>query len=71
MTELYGDLPHRFHKLGKSQDAIGWRRFMEGMIFKEIVVIQRAHTTMVGAKLGIEVWSRGLITKLLETTHGQ
>ena len=44
---------------------------MEGMISKEIVEIQSDHNTMAGSKLGIDTWSRGLITKLLETTHGQ
>ena len=44
---------------------------MEGMISKEIVAVQQTHITMAGSRLGIDGWSQGLITKLLETTHGQ
>ncbi len=30
----------RFQALGCSQDKIGWRRFLEGMVFTEIVALQ-------------------------------
>ena len=38
-----------FRKLAKSMDKIGWRRYMEGMISKEVLEIQ-ADFTSVGAR---------------------
>ena len=39
ISEIRSRLGARFRKLGRSQDMIGWRRFMEGMISKEMVVL--------------------------------
>ena len=44
---------------------------MEGMISKEMVEIQREHCSLDGVKITADQWSQGLITKLLEITHGQ
>ena len=44
---------------------------MEGMISKEIAPIQSNYLNVRGSHLTIERWSTGLITKLLEVTHGQ
>ena len=44
---------------------------MEGMISKDIISIQKIYTTISGSALSIEAWSRGLVVKLLESTHGQ
>ena len=57
--------------MADSQDLIGWRRFMEGMISKEMVEIQRQFCEMVETRMTAEQWAQGLITKLLEITHGQ
>ena len=57
--------------MADSQDLIGWRRFMEGMISKEMVEIQRQFCEMVETRITAEQWAQGLITKLLEITHGQ
>jgi hypothetical protein len=32
MTEICRGMDHRYRKVAEEQDAIGWRRFMEGMI---------------------------------------
>ena len=61
----------RYHKLGESQDLIGYRRFMEGMISKECRAIQQQYSTICGAKYSVDKWARGLVTRLLEVTHGQ
>ncbi len=53
------------------QDAIGWKRFMEGMISQEIIDIQADHMHGVDSHLALAPWARGLIVKLLEATHGQ
>ena len=71
MEEVCRSLPGRFRRLAISQDKMGWRRFMEGMISKEIALIQRQFMATSGSKLSIKTWCRGLVTKLLEVTHGQ
>eukprot|EP00956_Cyclotella_meneghiniana_P022017 scaffold40896_cov41-Cyclotella_meneghiniana.AAC.6 len=57
--------------LAQSMDCIGWRRFMEGMISKEIVKIQEEYLSQSESRLTIRKWSEGLVIKLLEVTHGQ
>ena len=57
--------------MGRSQDAIGWRRFMEGMISCEILPLQEEYVDAGGCTLSLAAWAQGLITKLLEATHGQ
>ena len=44
---------------------------MEGMISKECIPIQQACLTICGSRLSIQRWAIGLVTKLLEITHGQ
>jgi hypothetical protein len=41
MEEIVRGAPERFNAMGRSQDKIGWRRFLEGMISKEITRIQQ------------------------------
>jgi hypothetical protein len=48
MEEAVRGAPHRFWTMGLSQDKIGWRRFLEGMILKEITVVQRQFTHLTG-----------------------
>ena len=61
----------RFQKLGKSMDVIGWRRFMEGMVSKEVVHIQSDWVDIGGSSLATDDWTKGLTVKLLEVTQGQ
>jgi hypothetical protein len=35
MEEIVQEAPRRFKAMGQSQDRIGWRRFLEGMISKK------------------------------------
>ena len=44
---------------------------MEGIISKEITGIQKSYLALSIYHLSIERWTTGLITKLLEFTHGQ
>ena len=71
MTEVCYGMHDRYQKFARSQDIIGWRRFMEGMISKEIAPLQTTFLNFGGSRLTIERWTVGLITKLLEVTHGQ
>ena len=61
----------RYRVMARAQDSIGWRRFMEGMICKEIGRIQRTYAGLQASCFSAEEWGVGLVTKLLEVTHGQ
>jgi hypothetical protein len=71
MEEIIWRAPERFNAMRQSQDKIGWRGFLEGMISKEITGIQQQHYALKGLRMSMERWSSGLITWLLEITHGQ
>jgi hypothetical protein len=61
----------QYQQMAKAQDGIGWRRFMEGMVCKEIRAIQTTYTALSGSRMSAERWTEELITKLSEVTHGQ
>ncbi len=61
----------RYRLMARAQDKIGWRRFMEGMICKEIGRIQMTYAGLQGSRFSTMKWGVGLVTKLLEVTHGQ
>ena len=57
--------------MGISQDCIGWRRFMEGMILKELVKLQKDFIDLGGCSVSLDQCAQGLVVRLLEVTHGQ
>jgi hypothetical protein len=71
MEEICDDfhLPPTFCSFALSQDWIGWRRFLEGMVSQELVHLAEQGEILDDVRLGVEVWMRELITKLLELTH--
>jgi hypothetical protein len=71
MEEAISEAPPRFRPMALSQDKIGWRRFLEGMISKEITNIQQQYYAVNGSRMSLKKWCSGLITQLLEITHGQ
>ena len=72
MEEAIIDDPPRFRHMALSQDKIGgWRRFQDGMITTEITSIQRQYIAINGSRMSLDKWCTGLITRLLEITHGQ
>jgi hypothetical protein len=71
MEDIVQEAPSRFHAVGKSQEKIGWRWFLEGMISKEKTGIQQQYYALNGMQMSLEKWSSGLITRLLEITHAQ
>ncbi len=71
MQSFCGELDSRFLGMAQSQDRIGWRRFMEGMLLRGIVEIQRDYFHLQGLLWKLNNWATGLIIKLLEVTHGQ
>ena len=52
-------------------DKIGWRKFMEGMISRKVVAIQKEFAEAGGCNLSPDNWAKGLVIKFLEATHGQ
>jgi hypothetical protein len=71
MASAVQNTPPQFQALELSQDTIEWRRFLEGMFSKEIVALQQQFYTVSGPQMSLNKWSSGLITWLLEITHGQ
>jgi hypothetical protein len=71
MTEICYGLGNEYQKMERDQDAIGWRRFMEGMISKGMQEIQWTYHIRKGTRVSPERWAQGLILKLLKATHGQ
>ena len=53
------------------QDDIGWRHFLEGMIFSDLSKIQHEYYLADWLKMTGIGWVEGLIEKLLEVTHRQ
>ena len=71
MKDIGGNRNHCLYPLAQSQDLIGWIRFMEGMMSKKITGIQKSYLAFSSYHISIERWMTGLITKLLEITHGK
>jgi hypothetical protein len=71
MASAVRNAPPRFQAFGQLQDVIRWQRFLEGMISKEIVVLQQQFYAVNGSWVSLDKWSSVLITRLLEITHGQ
>ena len=44
---------------------------MEGMVLNEIVTLQAEFVALGNCSLSLNGWVKGLVVKLLETTHGQ
>jgi hypothetical protein len=63
--------PSEFGNLLSSLDKIGWRRTMEGMLSKETLHLDQDYIMTADCKLLTEQWMSGLLTRLLEATHGQ
>jgi hypothetical protein len=53
MEEAIIDTPLRFRYMALSQDKIGWRRFLEGMISTEITSIQRQYIAVNGSRMSL------------------
>jgi hypothetical protein len=72
MYDLCHNKSEKYQRMARSQDMIGWRRFMEGMISKEILNVHYLTTFESEEDMPAPTqWAKGLVVKLLETTHGQ
>ena len=68
MTHIAAGLLEAYRQMAR---ALGWRRFMEGMISSQMVEIQREFLALCGSGWKLAKWKTGLVTHLLEITHGQ
>jgi len=59
------------HRAALSQDAIGWREFMEGKVSKEIAAIQDAHCATSPCRMNGSDWMKHFISHLLHLSHSQ
>jgi hypothetical protein len=57
--------------MAEEQDAVCWRRFIEGMLCCGLRNLQEVYITLEGSNITGEQWVTGVIIKLLEITHGQ
>ena len=71
MSELSLGMQHHIRDFARAQDAIGWRRFMEGMVSKRLVGLYADHRALLGEGLSTAAWTSQLTVRLLEVTHGQ
>jgi hypothetical protein len=52
------------------QDEIGWQNFVEGKITQSWGMLQLLHYQEQQPKRTMDMWTAGLVTQLLELTHG-
>jgi hypothetical protein len=71
MQQCCGPATRTFLQMAQSQDRIGWRRFMEGMISQKMVEVQAEYFSLRGTSWKLNKWASGLVTRLLEVSHGQ
>jgi hypothetical protein len=65
------DFPLIVQEFAISQDKIGWGNFIVGMISTKLLGIQDSYLWVRGSAWLSERWATGLITQLLQVTHGQ
>ena len=66
-----GPMSPMIYAIAASQDAIGWRNFMEGRISTKITALQSKHLILTGSRLPVKSWSSRFISMLLHITHSQ
>ena len=70
MTDICYRLPPVYRAFAVAQDTIGWRRFMEGMVAKELCALLGLVDFQDDSTVDISTFICDLVQKLLETTHG-
>jgi hypothetical protein len=68
ICDEYG-LPRSLRPFALSQDQIGWQRFLEGMVSRELGRLVEQEGIPEDCKLSTDTWMREMITRLLELTH--
>jgi hypothetical protein len=70
-VEGAGNLLSLVWEFATLQDRIGWDNIMMGMISEKLLSIQDSYLRVRGLARSSERWVTGLITQLLQVTHGQ
>ena len=70
MQEIVG-FKQKYHRLATSVDCIGWRRFMEGMLSRELVEVQKYALVEKESRMMVDKWAKELVIRLFEISHGQ
>jgi hypothetical protein len=70
MQELVG-FWQEYRLFAVSVDCIGWRRFMEGILSRELVELQKYALVEADSCLTVDKWAKELVIRLLEISHGQ
>lgn len=72
LEEFYYGSSGEYRRLGRAQDRVGWRRFMEGMVVGNFRVIQCNHRNKErNLRDNSKTWASELVIRLLECAHGQ
>ena len=58
------------HDAASEQDEIGWQNFAEGKISKSWGDLQLDYYHELHSKWSVDIWTSGLVSHLLELTHG-
>jgi hypothetical protein len=66
-----GEFPSIVQEFAILQDRNRWGNFMVGMISAKLFCIQDSYLRVRGLVRSSERWAKGLITQLLQITHGQ
>lgn len=70
MSDICWNLPSLYRRAAETQDKLGWRRFLEGMISSEFRAIVEELGLRENRYATPLKWSKDLILKLQEITHG-
>ena len=66
-----GAMSTAMQRLANSQDEIGWREMLEGMVSKEFREIQTAHCMLAPCAMNGDDWVKQFVGKLLLISHSQ
>ena len=66
-----GAMSTAMQRLANSQDEIGWRKMLEGMVSKEFREIQTAHCMLAPCAMNGDDWVKQFVGKLLLISHSQ
>jgi hypothetical protein len=59
-------MDHRYRKMAEEQDAVGWRRFMEGMLCHGLRNLCEMYITFKGLNITGEQWLTGVLSNSLK-----
>jgi hypothetical protein len=63
------NLPSNYNTFARSQDMIGWQRFLKGMVSHKLFSLIQEIGLQPGYTMDLNNWMTELITHLLEITH--